>query len=395
MKSRPNTWLNLAVLIGAGVAVAMQIGKVPASLPALQTDLGMSLFQSVWVVAIFSILAAGFAGFLGIFSDRSSQLVPVMSGMLLTATAGIAGGFVTGGNALLVTRVFEGLGFLLTTTAVPLLILRAVSEHNRKTALALWGMYLPLGSGLMMAISGVLLTVFDWRVLWWVTAGLILIAAVPVYFVGGRIGSHPRQTTDRPGFKEVLRDSCRPGPILLGMIFSVYGAQYLIVAGFLPSILMELNGFSAFAAATTGAIAVFSNVLGNGVSGFLHSRGYRSLVLILIGCLGMASASVFIFSQGISGEARAFAAALFCALAGLVPSSLFSELPRNTPQRAGTATIGGMLVQGSAFGQLTGPPVVAAFVSYFGTWSVATPLMITAAAFAAICTIVLSKIGGH
>ena len=58
MSSRTGgTWLVAVILIGAGVAVAFQIGKVPVALQDIQRDLDLSLVESSWIIAIFSLIA--------------------------------------------------------------------------------------------------------------------------------------------------------------------------------------------------------------------------------------------------------------------------------------------------------------------------------------------------
>lgn len=389
---RPETnRLKVVVLIGAGAAVALQIGKVPAALPALQAELGLSLVQSGWVVAIFSMIAAGLAVFLGTVSDRFGQLRVAICGMVLSAAAAIVGGFVSSGGALLTTRVFEGLGFILTSASMPPLILLAVSEINRKASLALWGMYMPMGSSIMLALSGPVLFYFDWRILWWFTASLILLAAIPVYYVGSRLSDETGENIARPSVRETLKAAMRKGPILLSFIFAVYAALYLIVAGFLPLILIELNGVTPLFAALASAAVVFCNVLGNGISGWLHGRGYRFRTLVLVGCAGMAAGGTIVFTNDVAGFWRVFAAAGFCGFAGLVPSSLFSELPRHSPRSSTMATISGLLIQGAAAGQLAGPPIAAGLVAWYGDWSAAVPIMLIGATIVAVTTLIVSR----
>ncbi|MCL4676127.1 MAG: MFS transporter, partial [Pararhodobacter sp.] len=275
-------------MIGAGAAVALQIGKVPAALPFLQAELGLTLIQSGWVVAIFSAVAAGFAIFLGAASDRVGPLAAALAGMLLSAISGIAGGFVSGGTLLLLSRVFEGLGFIFTTTSIPSLIVMVVSAKDRKASLAIWGMYMPLGSGVMLALSGPLLYFFEWRVLWWATSALILAAMIPMFMFGKRIATDTSARALRPKFCKSIRASLRRGPIMLSAIFAIYAALYLTVVGFLPSILIGVDRFTPISAATVGAVASLFNVLGNGLSGWLHNRRFQFLPLVLTGCAGMA-----------------------------------------------------------------------------------------------------------
>lgn len=386
-------WLRVTILIGAGAAVAMLVGKVPAALPDLQAELGLSLVQSGWVIAIFNLVAAATAVFLGTVSDQFGRLRVALSGMVLAALSGIAGGFVDSGTALLATRTLEGLGFLLTTTSMPGLILHAVSERHMKTSFALWGMYMPLGSGFMLALSGLILAHFDWRVLWWFTSVLILLVTVPVYRVGRGLGASAGQPAAKPKLGQSLRHAFGRGPVLLSTIFCFYAGQYLIVAGFLPLILVELNGYTPSGAAAVSAIAVFSNAAGNVLSGWLHDRGVRSTTLILFGCVIMVIGGSIVLLEDISGLWRTVAACGLFICTGLIPSSLFALIPDHAPDRSVIATVSGMVMQGAAVGQLVGPPIGAAVVAWTGLWEGAIPVVLVCAVVCASCALFLRRTG--
>ncbi len=394
MNSTPikTSWLSVFVLICAGSAVALQVGKVPAALPALQLDLGLSLVQSGWVLAIFGLIAAGFGAFLGTIADRYGQLTIAIFGMILAAIAGICGGFAPNGPILLATRAFEGLGFILTSVSIPPLITLAASGRDRSVSLALWGTYMPIGSGLMLIASGPLLYFFDWRILWWVSASIILLVTIPVYRIGSSLTRALPVETARPKIREILVFARRPGPLLLSAIFMFYSGQFLIVMGFLPIILIELNGFSALFAALASAVVVLVNGLGNVISSWLHSRGLNPVALIIVGCIAMAIGGAITFLDDVSAVVRILAAAIFSCFGGLIPSSLFTEVPNHVPRQSFLASINGMLVQGSAIGQLAGTPLAAFFVAWYGSWQAAIPIMVAAAGIAACCGLMLSHV---
>jgi len=360
----------------------LQVGKVPAALPALQADLGLTLVQSGWVVAIFNLLAACIAIFLGTVSDRYGHVLVALCGMVITAVCGLSAGFSTTGTALLSLRALEGFGFLLTVASIPPLILRAASPTHRKPALAMWGMYMPVGSGLMLALSGPILMLADWRILWWITSGLILAMTLPVWLVATRLPNPPDRTLSRPGFAQTLRPALRRGPVLLGAIFMVYAASYLSLAGFLPLMLIEQDGMAPWSAALVSAIAVLCNGVGNGASGWLHNRGLTFGRLVISGSIGMALTGVVAFIPDAGAALRIAAACLFGLAGGLVPSSIFAEAPRHASNPVFLGTISGAVVQGAALGQLGGPPLTAALVDGAGSWSAAIPVMVICPALA-------------
>ena len=142
-ESFQTSWFKILILIGGGVAVALQVGKVPVALPYLQDELGISLVQAGWIVSIFALVAAPFAAFLGMVANRFGHLRVAVFGLSLSALSGFFGSTVSDGDVLLVSRVFEGMGYWLTATSIPPLIYRASSNVDRATALALWSLFLP------------------------------------------------------------------------------------------------------------------------------------------------------------------------------------------------------------------------------------------------------------
>ena len=374
------------MLIGAGAAVALQVGKVPAALPMLQDELGLTLVQSGWVVAIFSVVAAMGAVFLGSISDRFGPLQVAISGMVTSALAGFLGSFSPDGTFLLVTRVIEGLGFILTTTSIPSLIIAASTDRHRKAALALWGTYMPFGSGIMLALSGPILHVTDWNTLWVITSALILAMAVPVFLTGRSVSGSPEKSAQSSAFPQGLVAALGCGPILLAAIFAIYAGLYMIVVGFLPLILIEKSGYSALHAASIGAIVVFCNAAGNILSGWLHGKGVGFHRLILVGSIGTLIGGSVVFLDGVAAQWRIAGAMAFCGFGGLVPSSLFSESRNHTPDPRLLGTVSGVLFQGAAIGQLAGPPLAAGLAAWSGAWSLVVPLFIFGSLTMLACT---------
>lgn len=390
MTESPHTsWLKVLVLISGGVAVALQVGKVPVALPYLQEELGISLVQAGWIVSIFALVAAPFAAFLGMVANQFGHLRTAVFGLCLSAFSGLVGSTLWDGDLLLVSRVFEGMGYWLTATSVPFLIYRASSTADRASALAFWSLFLPTGSLIMMLISGLVLEVSNWRVLWILTSVLILIATTGIVWVGRGL---PKQTSDaRLG--DFRRMVLRIGPIFAALCFGLYAAFYFIIAGFLPLIFIADEGFGSMAAALVGSGFVLMNIVGCLSAGWLNRKGYQFSVLIMIGAGAASLLSVLVFNAALSVEVRILAALCTGGLAGLIPSSLFGLIPSLAGSVAAVSVMSGMLAQGSALGQLSGPPLAAAVVANAGDWHEATPFLVALALGTMLCGWVLKRYG--
>lgn len=376
MPKSSNSWLRVLIFLGAGIAVALQVGKVPPAIPAIQNELNISLTEIGWIMGIFSLIAASSAALIGLLADRVGQLRFVLCGMFLTASASFLGSFAPSSGMLIISRLFEGLGFLMTVAAVPSLIASAMTDERQKTAFALWGLYMPVGSFLMMIIAGPILEGFGWRPVWWIASIVILVAMVPVWWAG-----KPKANQDAiPKQKTSLRESFsvmrRSGPLTASAIFGLYAGLYMILTGFLPLILTQNDGFTLPMAASFGAAVVLFNAFGNAFSGWLHSKGFASSTLIMWAALGIGISGSIVFLTDTPVSLRIAAALFYGAIGGLIPSSLFASVMLIAPNKSSFATVNGMLAQGSAFGQLMGPPLVATLVSYFTSWTVTIPLVL-------------------
>ena len=65
-------WPIVFLLVGAGVIGGCHVGKVPAALPVLRADLGLSLVTAGWVLGMFNVIGLVTGGI-----ARSLWLLPI------------------------------------------------------------------------------------------------------------------------------------------------------------------------------------------------------------------------------------------------------------------------------------------------------------------------------
>ena len=239
-------WTRISVLVLAGIASAMQIGKVPAALSLLQADFNVGLVASAWILSMFSGLGALFGSLAGLLADRFGSRHVTVASLLVMALASAVGASAHSAALLLVSRAVEGSGFLVTVVAVPSLLFAAAVERDRRIVPSLWGTYMPVGMAVALAITPFMLSAFGWRPWWEFNAALLAGLAIAVAWTNPR--SYPLRARPAPQSGGILRASLlRPGALLLATIFACYTFQFLSLLGFLPSILQE-GGISPRAA---------------------------------------------------------------------------------------------------------------------------------------------------
>ena len=390
-------WPAVLAAVLAGVAIAMNVGKVPLALPLLRTELGLSLVQAGWVSSVLSTLAVGAALGFGLLAGRIGALPMVLGGLGLSAVASLlalavhgagadAGGVLASVDApgrgfglLIATRFFEGAGFLAVAVSAPSLISAATAASDRRFALGVWSSYMPTGAGLAMALAPLLLPAAGWRGLWVAAAAVLLLAAVAAWSqrlhyrpAGG--SSHPAATG--PALS-VLR---QPLPWLLALAFGVWALQHFALIVWLPTFLKEQRGYAPGWVALLSCTMLLANVPGNLIGGALVQRGMSRGRLIatahsLTGLCGLG-----LFSDALPDGLRYALCVALSFIGGVIPAAVMSSSAALARSPRQVSALQGVFMQGSQLGQFIGTPLIAAVVAASGAWGSARGVTAWAAA---------------
>ncbi len=377
-------WGGVSAVLFAGIVLGLYFGKAPPVLPVIKQELGLSLISAGFVVSAFNALAMVGAIVTGAASDRFGALRFAIIGSLATGAGGLLGALAGGETTILLSRLVEGVGFVMLNVAAPALVVAASRPDRRSAMLGLWSTYMPAGASIAIVASVLLTPVVGWRGLWVICSVLALFAASALWSNRrsfGVLATPPRAIEGKPrgGLKfGALRQIV---PWLLGTAFALYAMEFLSIMAWLPTYLIETRGMSATAASLMGAVYVAFNLVGClGGSYMLRmniSRG--SLVIFTFVCLAIFANLLFATSLP---EALRFVAALgISAVGGLIPAVAFSGSARYAREPGEVGVLHGLVVQLANVGQVLGPPVVAAAVTRFGTWDAALWVML------ACCTV--------
>ena len=344
---------RIYTVFATGVVAAFLIGKAPAALPVLRNEFDLTIFEAGLIVAMFSFIAAITGLLFGGLSDRFGQRPMAIFGLVLAAAAGAAGAFASTPEALMASRVGEGLGFFMMSVSLPGMIIRLADDRNRQAAMGLWGAYLPLGAGLVLLSGGVVIAEIGWRGLW------LAIALVGVVMLLPLIWAAP---TAAPigvvslAFRERIRAVLGSrGALVLALTFGCYSSQYIALTSFVPLILVERVGWSLPMATVFGATVMLANVTGNVAAGVLLDRGASRATLVGVATIAMAIGSVLVMSDELPLPVRLCGALVFSSLGGLIPGSLFAGVARHAPSPDHISSVNGLMLQCVAIGQLIGP----------------------------------------
>lgn len=409
-------WL---VVLAGGVA-AMQVGKLPPALPALQDELGLSLVQAGFLLSIVQLSGLSLAVFMGLWADVVGLKRTMLRGLGLLALASAGGAMATSVTALLVLRAIEGLGFLCVALPAPALIRRLVPPEKLSGMLGVWGAYMPMGTALALLLGPVFIPALGWAAWWWWFALLAVAMAVALAYgvpddppplsastpqqgpaVNATSGGPSAQSQEAFGAMpsagaRLGRTLRAPGPWLVALTFAMYSGQWLAVVGFLPAI-YAAAGLSGALLGLLSALAAAVNVLGNMAAGRCLQRGWSPQTTLWLGFAAMALGSTWAFAPFTQEWpwVRYAGVLVFSGFGGLVPGTLFSLAVRLAPGEQQVATTVGWVQQLSALGQFVGPPAVAAVAAHAGGWHFTPGVTVTCCVWGAVFAGLASRLSAQ
>lgn len=370
-------WTAVFVIVGSGIAAALQVGKAAIAAPLLQSDFGIGLAAIGWLAGIFALI--GLVGGIptGAFVARFGARRILIIGLLVTTAGAVLGTVIPGLPSLFSGRIIEGAGFLLVTVAAPSLLEEVTRPSDRDLAFSLWSCFMPVGMAMAMLVGPLF---EDWRTMWWASGALALAIcmAVPLVIPTGGQGQIMSWNRLRRDSMTVSRDG---GAVGLAITFALYSLMFFAVFSFLPVLLMERLQVTHQTAGLLSALASAVNVIGNLVAGLLLFKGFSRPTLLIATCLVMGLASFGIFLPVLPDSAAFGLCLLFSAVGGVIPAILLSSAPIVAPAAGLAPIVLGLIVQGNNLGQILGPTAIGGALDRFG-WDSAAYIVSGAALIA-------------
>jgi MFS family permease len=382
------------VVVLAGITAAMHIWKLPAAIPLIQAELGLSLVQSGLLLGLVQV--AGMAGGLAVslFAELIGARRCLLIGLGLLFAGSVIGGTADGAAVLMACRALEGAGFLMASVVAPGLIRANTPLRRVNTAVGFWSAYQGCATFIGLVASALVLQVGDWQTWWWIMAAVTLI---PVPLVLRFVPKDP------PGYGSGLTAATQrigvtvrsPKPWIAGIVFGCYTIQWMAVVGFLPTI-YEQNGVTGIWPGVLSAVVGGLNAVGAIATAPLLQRGAtpRRLIIPTFVLMGTTSLLTFAVDWGEvpGGTALQFACVAAFSLTGAAIPSTLTRLAVDLAPPGGSAPAAmGLMQQIFNVGNFTGPALVAWLATTTGGWNSTWWMTCTFAALGIALSLYLSS----
>ena len=365
------------LLLIAGIVAAIHVGKLPPALPTLSQTMHLSLVQSGFLLSLVQMAGMCLGLVIGMVTENFGLRRSILMGLTILGLSSILGSFAESANQLLFLRAFEGLGFLFVTVPVPSLIRRLVSKENQTIKIGLWGAYMGVGSAIALIIGSWVITELGWRN-WWIILGLTNFVMVSIIYLTIPNDKHiptidslnSKFIEDTHWLKRILVIIKTPGATLAALAFAMYSGQWLAVVGFLPSIYID-SGLSMTMGSFLTAIVALANAVGATMAGRLLNWKISPRKILYLGfiVMGIGALITFAGSNVFPPSIRYISIILFSGVGGLIPSTLFAMAVHFAPDMKSSSASVGWVMQWSAIGQFSGPPLLGLLASHMGTWN--------------------------
>jgi EmrB/QacA subfamily drug resistance transporter len=166
------------VLVSAQFVVMLDTSIVNVALPSIQGNLGLSPTAVTWVVNAYVLAFGGLLLLSGRAADLFGRRRMFVAGSALFTVGTLLAAFATDQGQLVGGRIVQGAGAAALSPAAMSLLLLTNPGPGRARAMSIWGAASALGGATGVMAGGLLVGVFGWSSVFFVTVPFSLVAVV-------------------------------------------------------------------------------------------------------------------------------------------------------------------------------------------------------------------------
>ena len=156
---------------------------VAVATPDLQTELGASLNQVVWVTSIYLLFFAVPLLVTGRLGDRYGQRNIYLIGMVIFTISSLACGLSPTVEILIIARAIQGIGASLITPQTMSVINRIFPRHRRGAAMGMWGVVAGLASLAGPILGGIIVSAIGWEWIFFINVPFGIVSIIMVWLM--------------------------------------------------------------------------------------------------------------------------------------------------------------------------------------------------------------------
>ncbi|MBO9670888.1 MAG: MFS transporter [Sphingobium sp.] len=362
----------IVVLIALSVLLNyVDRGAIGVAAPLMKSELGLSATGFGVAVSAFFWVYASMCLVVGWLCDRFCVYRMFAAGVAIWALSTALTGFIGGIAALIVLRLFLGLGESIAFPGASKVFAAELPAHHRGLANAMVAAAIAFGPAVGSLAGGSILGGYGWRPIFWIFGGVTLLWLLPWWIASGplRAGRSAAPAAAPPPFAPLLRV---PTLWLMGALHALMNYGFYFIVTWAPLYLVNTRGFSIpeMTLVTTLGFTVqgVSALLFGRLSDMAVARGWaegqlrRRLIIFGQICLGAGIAGIA-FDPPLVGLA-------FClVLAGLGTGFLSTNVFAVGQIFAGPRRAGGWIGLQNAVGNVSGivgPIITGLIIDHFG-----------------------------
>lgn len=358
--------------------------NIATTAPFIQRDLGLDNTELGLVFSAFAIPYAFFQIFGGYIGDRwgPKRVLAVVG--LIWGISTIATGFATGLVSLFIARLLLGFGEGAAFPTATHAMAKWIPAEGRARAQGYVHAASRIANALTPAFVAVLITLYDWRLSFWVCGAISLVWTI--YWLAkyhNSPSSHPKMTQQE--LSELSSDQLSEhrvpvpwGPLLkrilpVTFIDFCYGWSLWVFLSWIPSFFADRFGMNLKHFAFFTTIVLIAGVVGDAVGGILSdalvhrtSQPTARRVNLIVGLLG-----AFVFVIPVLLLSNVWLVAISLALSFFfleLTNSVLWTIPMDVdPQHAGLG--GGIMNTGFGVAGIVSPLLFGLMLDLYGSWA--------------------------
>jgi EmrB/QacA subfamily drug resistance transporter len=198
MHEHDNPWPALWALCLGFFMILVDSTIVSVATPAIMTGLHADINAAVWVTSAYLLAYAVPLLVTGRLGDRFGPKNLYLAGLVVFTLSSVWCGLSHGIEALIVARVFQGIGAALITPQTMTVITRIFPPERRGTAMGVWGSVAGVATLVGPLVGGVLVDSLGWEWIFFVNVPVGILGLVLAVLFVPRLPTHAHRF-DIPG----------------------------------------------------------------------------------------------------------------------------------------------------------------------------------------------------